>query len=108
MAVSLHLQTDDGLETKVLDLAHIPSPHTGTNVKLKYDEILNKHGLHCSDTFKTVSDNASNMKKAFKVSLWDENDREEDDENHGENEDVEDGDEVNDIEVNFYEVFQGQ
>ena len=76
MAVSLHLQTDDGLETKVLDLAHIPSPHTGTNVKLKYDEILNKHGLDCSDTFKTVSDNASNMKKAFKVSLWDENDRE--------------------------------
>ena len=108
MAVSLHLQTDDGLETKVLDLAHIPSPHTGTNVKLKYDEILNKHGLDCSDTFKTVSDNASNMKKAFKVSLWDENDREEDDEIHGENEDVEDGDEVNDMEVNFHEVFQGQ
>jgi len=48
------------------------------------------------------------MKKAFKASLWDENDREEDDEIHGENEDVEDGDEVNDMEVNFHEVFQGQ
>ena len=75
-------------------------------MKLKYDEIHNKHGLDCSDTFKTISDNASNMKKAFKVSLWDKNDREEDDENHGENEDVEDGDEVNDINVNFLKCFK--
>ena len=65
MAVSLHLQTDEGLEMKVLDLAHIPSPHTGTNINLQYDEILNKHSLDCSDTYKTASDNASNMKKPW-------------------------------------------
>ena len=99
MALSLHLQTDEGLETKVLDLAHIPSPHTGTNINLQYDEILNKHGLDCSDTYKTASDNASNMKKAFKVFLWDQSENEEEDEHVGENEDVEDGDVMSDITV---------
>ena len=99
MAVSLHLQTDEGLEMKVLDLAHIPSPHTGTNINLQYDEIPKKHGLDCSDTYKTASDNASNMKKAFKVFLWDQSENEEEDEHVGENEDVEDGDVMSDITV---------
>ena len=72
IAVSIHLNTNTGLETKVLDLAHIPSPHTGANIKRKFDQILNHHGLDNSVTYKVVSDNASNMKKAFQVSLWED------------------------------------
>ena len=39
------------------------------------------------------------MKKAFKVFLWDQSENEEEDEHVGENEDVEDGDVMNDITV---------
>jgi hypothetical protein len=48
------------------------------------------------------------MKKAFKVSLWDQHENDEEDEHFVENEDVEDVDEMNDIAVEFNEVFQGQ
>jgi hypothetical protein len=73
MAVSLHHNTEHGLKTKVLDFVHIPSPHTAENISLVYDSVLAKHGMDRNDTFKVVCDNASNMKKAFKTSLW-END----------------------------------
>ena len=66
MAVSIHLQSHRGLDTKVLDVAHIPSPHNSESIKTKYQEILAAHGLDSTDTSKVVSDNASNMKKAFK------------------------------------------
>jgi hypothetical protein len=39
MAVSLHLQTEDGLETKVLELAHIPSPHSAYGTGILEGEI---------------------------------------------------------------------
>ena len=114
MAVSLHTNTKTGLETHVLDLAHIPSPHTGENIKRKYDEILQQHGLDPSDTFKVVCDNASNMKKAFRVSLWeDENDEDEveaaDDENIFDVEDPLDDDLVQDIDgIDFATMFEAQ
>ena len=56
-----------------------------------------------------MSDNASNMKKAFKVCLWDEKDTEGDDRvEEDENEEEDDADDVNDVEVDFEEVFQEQ
>jgi hypothetical protein len=72
MAVSVHLHGDAGLDTKVLEMGHISPPHTAINIKRLYDQILAENGLDPVDTFKTVSDNAANMKKAFRVSLWDE------------------------------------
>ena len=109
MAVSIHLQSHRGLDTKVLDVAHIPSPHNSESIKTKYQEILAAHGLDPTDTFKVVSDNASNMKKAFKVCLWDEKDTEGDDRvEEDENEEEDDADDVNDVEVDFEEVFQEQ
>jgi hypothetical protein len=74
MAVSLHSVTATGLKTSVLGLAHIPSPHTAENIKRKYNEILHYHGLDATDVFKGVCDNGSNMTKAFKVLLWEDDD----------------------------------
>ena len=45
---------------------------TNISKRREYDAILARHGLDPSDTFKTVCDNASNMKKAFKVSMWED------------------------------------
>ena len=45
-------------------------PHTAENIKTKYQEILGQYGLDVTDTFRVVCDNASNMKKAFKLCLW--------------------------------------
>ena len=55
--MSVHLHSPQGLVTKVLGFEYIPSPHTGLNIKRKYDDMLSAYGLNCSDTFKTVSDN---------------------------------------------------
>ena len=107
MAVSIHLQTTNGLDTKVLDLAHIPCPHTAENIKRKYEEILASHGLDASDTFKTVCDNASNMKKAFKVSIW-EQDEDEEFLHASEGDEIDDDEEMQDIDVDLETVFQDQ
>ena len=111
MAVSIHLNTNTGLETKVLDLAHIPSPHTGANIKRKFDQILNHHGLDISDTYKVVSDNASNMKKAFQVSLWEDDaectDADEPSDDEIGDEDSMDDDLVQDVvDVDFQVIFK--
>jgi hypothetical protein len=107
MAVSLHLQSCGGLITKVLDLAHIPSPHTGENIKCKYDEILAAHGLSPTDAFKTVCDNASNMKKAFRVSLWEQEEDIQPDDIPDE-EPVDDAEAAEDIAADFVQVFNEQ
>eukprot|EP00731_Ephydatia_muelleri_P006917 Em0003g1165a len=65
MAVSIHLNTEEGLDTKVLDFVHIPHPHTAENISQMYEMILARHGLDVNDTFKNVCDTASNMKKAL-------------------------------------------
>jgi hypothetical protein len=67
MAASLHYNYDTGLKMPVLDLVHLPSPHTAEKILRKYVEILSRHRLNPSDIFKVVSDNASSMQKAFKV-----------------------------------------
>ena len=77
LAVSLHLQTKNHVETKVLDVAYIPTPHTAENVKKKNGQVLQQYELNEEDVFKAVTDNASNMKKAFRVNLWDDEDDEE-------------------------------
>ena len=104
MAISLHCQTKSGLDTKVLDFVHIPSPHTGENIKLTFDKVLAEHGLAPTDIFKIVCDNASNMKKAFRVSIWETNE-DEDEENE---DDIDDPDAVSDIDVHFDDLFQDQ
>jgi hypothetical protein len=102
MAVSIHFQSSKGLQSKVLDLAHIPSPHTGKNIK----RILNINGLHRTETFQTFCDNASSMKQAFRVSIWED----EAIKFHEEEEEVESGsdsiDEVQDINADFKDIFQ--
>ena len=108
MAVSLHLQTKHSSQTKVMDVAHIPTPHTAANVRAKFGQILGSYGMNEDDLFKVVSDNASTMKKAFSVTLW-EADGDDSDENNAalpENEEIGDDEEVQDMEVEFGEVFQ--
>ena len=92
MAVSSHLQTNKHFETKVMDVAHIPTPHTAENIQKKFAEVVGQYGMNPEDLFKTVTDNASNMKKAFRVSLWEQ------EESH-ENEEIDEYDEVQDMDV---------
>lgn len=74
MAVSLHYQTENRFITKVLDVAHAPAPHTAANIKKLFQDVLSQAGLTSDDIFKTVTDNAANMKKAMRSSFWvDEN-----------------------------------
>ena len=70
MAFTLHLQNKHRSFPKVLDVRYIPSPHNAENIAKCYHSILGDYGLSPDDLFKVVCDNASNMKKAFKVSLW--------------------------------------
>ena len=70
MGFTLHLQNRHRSFPKVLDVRYIPSPHNAENVAKTFHSILGDYGLSPDDLFKVVSDNASNMKKAFKVSLW--------------------------------------
>ena len=99
MAVSLHLQTNKHFETKVMDVAHIPTPHTAENIQKKFAEVVGQYGMNPEDLFKTVTDNASNMKKAFRVSLWEQ-------EESNENEETDEYDEVQDMDVAMNEVFE--
>eukprot|EP00731_Ephydatia_muelleri_P015271 Em0008g991a len=114
MAVSIHLNTEEGLDTKVLDFVHIPHPHTAENISQMYEMILARHGLDVNDTFKTVCDTASNMKKAFDVSLWEADDDDEQHENNPELERLEeeadplDEDLVQDIEGIDYSTLFGE
>ncbi|KAL5505555.1 hypothetical protein EMCRGX_G007007 [Ephydatia muelleri] len=114
MAVSIHLNTEEGLDTKVLDFVHIPHPHTAENISQMYEMILARHGLDVYDTFKTVCDTASNMKKAFDVSLWEADDDDEQHENNPELERLEeeadplDEDLVQDIEGIDYSTLFGE
>ena len=55
--------------------------------------------MNPEDLFKTVTDNASNMKKAFRVSLWEQ-------EESNENEETDEYDEVQDMDVAMNEVFE--
>ena len=57
-----------------MDVAYSPLPHTFENIAKTYNHILRQYGMNPEDLFKTVSDNALNMKQAFKVSLWDDDD----------------------------------
>ena len=107
MAVSLHLQRKREFQTKVMDVAHLPTPHNAANIRAKFGEVLSVYGMNEDDLFKVVSDNASTMKKAFAVKLWEED--ENDDENDTsvpENEEIGDQDEVQDMEVELGDVFE--
>eukprot|EP00731_Ephydatia_muelleri_P005280 Em0002g1456a len=79
-----------------------------------YEMILARHGLDVYDTFKTVCDTASNMKKAFDVSLWEADDDDEQHENNPELERLEeeadplDEDLVQDIEGIDYSTLFGE
>lgn len=101
MAVTLHLHNKQKFETKVMDLAYTPSPHTAANIRSQFINILGQYGMGIDDIFKTSCDNASNMKKAFCVSFWDE-------EIDGESEQETDLDEVNDMEVPVDDVFEDE
>ena len=87
MAVSLHLQEGDLFTTKLKDFKHIPGTHSAENIRKHYSDICTACGLNCEDLFKMTEDNASNMKKAFKVSIWDDAELEGGDEDHSDDED---------------------
>lgn len=101
LAITMHVQTPKEFQTKLLDIAHIPSPHTAENIKRKYEEVLADYGLDISDVFKTVCDGASNMKKAFNVNLWEPDI----DEESAEPADL---DEFQDVDIDFEEMFREQ
>ena len=72
MAVSIHLQEGDLFTTKLMDFKHVPGTHSAENIRKHYSDICAAWGLNPEDLFKTTADNASNMKKAFRVSIWDD------------------------------------
>ena len=55
-----------------MDIVYIKSPHNAENIANSNGTVIGQYGLNTEDIFKTVCDNASNTKKAFKVSLWEE------------------------------------
>ena len=61
--------------------------HSAENIRKHYSDICAAWGLNPEDLFKTTADNASNMKKAFKVSIWDNAVVEEGHEDHSDDED---------------------
>ena len=56
MAVSLHLQRKREFQTKVMDVAHLPTPHNAANIRAKFGEVLSVYGMNEDDLFKVVSD----------------------------------------------------
>jgi hypothetical protein len=112
MAVTMHLQNKHQAVSKVMDVAYIPSPHTAANIAKCYNTIVGQFGLNPEDFFKTVCDNASNMKKAFRVSLWDNEDIEQPEQGQacGNELDlvVDPEEEFQDIAIDFKEVFREQ
>lgn len=91
MAISIHLNSQQKFEIKCFDLAEIGAPHTAANIFKCFKGILEKYGLDVSDIFKVVCDNAANLKKAFRLNLWDF-----DDDNAEGQEDPEDEEELDD------------
>jgi len=75
---------------------------------------LGEYGLNPDDLFKVVSDNASTMKKAFKVSLWEAGDpaiQTDQEQQVQENEfepNIDENEEFQDLIVNFVEIFREQ
>ena len=114
MAVTLHLQNRHRSFPKVLDVRYIPSPHNAANIATCYHSILGEYGLNPDDLFKVVSDNASTMKKAFKVSLWEAEDpaiQTDQEQQVQENEfepNIDENEEFQDLIVNFVEIFREQ
>ena len=39
-AASLHLQRKPEFQTKVMDVAHLPTPHNAANIRAKFGEVL--------------------------------------------------------------------
>ena len=67
LSVTIHYQTDKSFESKVMDCKYI---HSAENIGKCYGEKIGQYGMNHEDFFWTMSDNATNMKKAFKVSSF--------------------------------------
>ena len=63
------------LKSAMLFFHEVPPPHTSENVRIKFEDELVHCGVSC---FQIVTDNAPNMKSAFRVSPDDEDDSHDD------------------------------
>ena len=70
-----------------MDFKHVLGTHSADNIRKHYSDICAACGLNLEDLFKTTADNASNINKAFKVSICDDAEVEEGDEDHSDDED---------------------
>ena len=67
--LTCHFVTDEWeMKSFLLRCKHMVGRHTGENVALEYDSTVEEYGI-TEKVFKAVTDNASNMCKAFKVSI---------------------------------------
>ena len=67
MAGTVHYVENTKLCTALLFFRELEPPHTAVNILQKFEEYLMDFDLVIS---KVVTDNAANMKKAFKLRLW--------------------------------------
>lgn len=49
----------------ILCFKEVPPPHTSDNIKLHFEDLLDRYEIHC---FQIITDNAANMKCAFQIS----------------------------------------
>lgn len=64
MGCTIHFVHKEQLRSHVLFFVEVPPPHTAENIKHRFEDELENHGLSC---FKVITDNAANMKCAFEI-----------------------------------------
>ena len=65
MGCTVHYIFKQQLQSRMLSSVEVPPPHTADRIKDRFEDELDRFGISC---FKVVTDNAANMKAAFKMS----------------------------------------
>ncbi len=86
--MTCHFITDDWqLKQLLLCCKHMKGRHTGDNIYMEYEAIVEEFGLQ-DKISKVVTDNASNMLKAFNITIFDDSKSDESDSDHSDDSDA--------------------
>ena len=67
LGLTCHYVSDEWeMKTRLLCCKRMIGRHTGENIQMEYDSVLDDYGI-AEKVFKAVTDNASNMRKAFSL-----------------------------------------
>lgn len=72
MPATAHFPFKDELKSCLLFIIHFPCYHSAENIKLTFDDLVSEKGLQ---VFVYVTDNGSNIKKAFQARVFFSNDK---------------------------------